>query len=185
MRNKIIATLLIASGLLAGQIAFAEEALEKEVLTATSERSVVEANVLAIDMAQRNILLALPDGQQLSYENVDKKITHFDKLKVNDKVSVSGSKSSAYVLQKGGAGIRKIVDAQGRDVTVDGAGVLKTQTVYNDIVAVDANAGLVKIKNIDGKLVTVPVANKTLLMKAAAGDQLLIINRVKLVIWAH
>ncbi|MFC7419477.1 hypothetical protein ACFQNF_06250 [Iodobacter arcticus] len=185
MRNKIFETLLIASGLMIGQVAFAEEISENEVLVGSSEKSTVQANVEEIDIAQRSILLALPDGQKLAFDHVDQKITHFDRLKLNDKVSVSGSKSSAIVLQKGGAGVRKIVDAQGRDVTIDGEGVLKTQTLYNDILNVDLNAGNVKIKNVSGKIETIPVENKALLMKAEAGDQLLIVNRVKLIIWAN
>ncbi|MEJ2795887.1 hypothetical protein WAE56_21000 [Iodobacter sp. LRB] len=166
-------------------MAFADEMAEKEILVGSSEQSTVQANVEKIDIAQRTVLLALPDGQKLSFDHIDPKITHFDRLKLNDKVIVSGSKSSAIVLQKGGAGMRKIIDAQGRDVTVDGAGILKTQTIYNDILGVDLNAGNVKIKNVEGRIVTVPVENKALLMKATAGDQLLIVNRVKLIVWAN
>ncbi|AZN36439.1 hypothetical protein [Iodobacter ciconiae] len=185
MCNKMLGALLIAFGVMAGQIAIAEETHEREILVSLSEKSTVQANVEEIDIAQRNILLALPNGQKLFFDHIDQKITHFDRLKVNDKVGVSSSQSSAIVLQKGGAGVRKIVDSQGRDITADGAGILKTQTFYNDILNVDLDAGNVTVKNVAGKIVTIPVENKALLMKAEAGDQLLIVSRVKLIIWGN
>ncbi|MDW5416405.1 MULTISPECIES: hypothetical protein [unclassified Iodobacter] len=184
MRNKLFSTLLITSGLLIGQAALADEIADNEVLVGVSEQSTLEAKVDAIDIPQRTIQLSLPDGQILMFEHVNPKITHFDQVKVNDKVGISASKSTALVLQKGGAGVRKIVEAQGKDITVDGAGILKTRTIYNDVLSVNLNAGNVKIKNLEGEIITVPVENKAVLMKASAGDQLLIVNREKLIVWA-
>ncbi|QBC45500.1 hypothetical protein [Iodobacter fluviatilis] len=184
MRNKLFSTLLITSGLLIGQAALAGEIADDEVLVGVSEQSVLEAKVDAIDIDQRTIQLSLPDGQVLKFEHVSPKITHFDQVKVNDKVGIASAKSTALVLQKGGAGIRRMVEAQGKDVTVDGAGILKTRTVYNDILSVNLNAGNISIKNLEGAVITIPVENKALLMKASAGDQLLIVNRAKLIVWA-
>jgi hypothetical protein len=50
--------------------------------------------------------------------------------------------------------------------------------------SVNLNTGNVRIKNLEGAVITIPVENKALLMKASAGDQLLIVNRAKLIVWA-
>jgi hypothetical protein len=185
MRNKILCSLMITAGVLFGQAALAQEPVDNEVLIGLAEKTMIEAKVVAIDIAKRSLILLTPDSEELEFVNIDSKITRFDTLKVNDKVTVSAAKSMAYILQKGGAGVRKVVDEQGGDMNADGAGIVKKQTIYNDILSVDLNAGNARVKNIAGKIITIPVGNKELLAKAAAGDQLLVRTRMKLVVWAN
>jgi hypothetical protein len=185
MHNKILCSLMITAGVLFGQAALAQSVADNEVLIGLVEKTMVETKVAAIDATKRSMVLLTPDGEELVFANINSQITRFDTLKINDKVTVNAAKSIAYILQKGGGGVRKVVDEQGGDMNADGAGIVKKQTVYNDILSVDLNAGNARVKNITGKIITIPVSNKELLAKAAAGDQLLVSTRIKLVVWAN
>ena len=74
-------------------------------------------------------------------------------------VNVAGSQAIVLVLQKGGAGVRSIVETSGRDVTANGVGTVITRTVRNDIVRVNLQKGEALVRNVPGEFITIPVAN--------------------------
>jgi hypothetical protein len=185
MRNTLVYSLLAAAGFLLTANVMAADAPEGEVLLTQAVRNTVQANVEYVDIINRDVKLQMPDGEIVEFKAVDPKVTNFDKLQLNDKVNVAGTEAVVIVLSKGTAGIRRIEVAEGRDVTADGIGVLKTRSTYNDIIAVDHEKNNVRVKNPDNQFITIPVANKELLNKAAVGDQLVVIARVTVSVWGN
>ncbi|QZA80906.1 hypothetical protein [Deefgea piscis] len=184
MRTKLLASILLTAGLLVGTASIAATG-QDELLVATSERKIDEARVVSVDLATRSVVLQMPSGQMLEFANINPKVTRLNTLKPNDTVTVTGAETMAFVLQKGTAGIRKVIDTNTQDLSVDGAGMTLTHTVYNDIVGVNVAAGTLRVKDFAGKIITVPVANKEWLTQAAAGDQLLVVTRASMMAFAN
>lgn len=182
MRKTLVCSLLAAAGLLANSAVFAAE---PEVVLSESVRNKVEATVEYIDIDNRDVKLLMPDGNLVTFEHVDPNVTNFDKLQLNDKVNVGGSESISIALSKGTAGVRKVEESEGRDVTADGVGVVKIRASYSDIVAVDTVKGAVQVKTPSNEIITIPVANKELLAKAAVGDQVVTTARASVVVWGN
>ena len=179
MRTKLLASILLTAGLLVGTVSIAATG-QDELLVATSERKIDEARVVSVDLATRSVVLQMPSGQMLEFANINPKVTRLNTLKPNDTATVTGAETMAFVLQKGTAGIRKVIDTNTQDLSVDGAGMTLTHTVYNDILGVNVAAGTLRVKDFAGKIITVPVANKEWLTQAAAGDQLLVVTRASM-----
>jgi hypothetical protein len=180
MRKSIVATLLATAGLLLNA---GVQAADEEIIVSESVRNRVEARVEAVDLVNRDLTIKMPDGEKIQFKSVDPKVTHFENVKVDDKVNVGGSETVAIVLSKGTAGVRRIVSSEGRDVTADGVGILRTRATYNDIIAVDAEKGIARVKNPEGKIIDVEVPNKALLAKASVGDQVIVYARATVLVW--
>lgn len=185
MRKNLLGSLLLAAGLMLGQVAHAEQmAAADEVIMSAAEFEKQQAVVMSVDLPTRTVILAMENGRALEFNNIDAKV-ELEKVKVGDLVNVAGSQAIVLMLQKGGAGVRSIVETSGRDVTANGVGTVITRTVRNDIVRVDLKKGEAVVRNVPGEFITISVPNKELLAKATDGDQLLIITRVKAVVWAQ
>ena len=184
MRKNLLGSMFLVAGLLLGQVAHAEQDAANQVIMSAAEFDKAQAVVVSVDMATRKVVLAMENGRELEFDNVDEKIA-LDQIKPGDIVNVAGSQAIILMLQKGGAGTRSIVDTSGRDVTANGVGTVFTRTVRNDIVSIDMKKSEAVVRNVPGEFITVPVANKELLAKAAAGDQLLIVTHIKAVIWGQ
>lgn len=185
MRKNLLGSLLLAAGLMLGQVAHAaEQAAADEVIMSAAEFEKEQARVVSVDLETRSVVLAMQNGRALEFNNIDTKVA-LDQVKPGDLVNVAGSQAIAIVLQKGGAGVRSVVETSGRDVTANGVGTVITRTVRNDIVRVDLKKGEALVRNVPGELITLSVPNKDLLARATDGDQLLIVTRVKAVVWGQ
>jgi hypothetical protein len=181
MRKSMMAMGLAAAGLLLqAQVWAAQE----QVIVSETVRNSVEAVVESVDLAQRDLTIRMPDGEKIEFTAVDLGVTHFDQVKINDKINVSGSEAIAIVLSKGTAGVRRVVVSEGRDVTADGVGVLRKRETYHDVIAIDYDKGLARVKNAEGQVVELEVPNKALLAQASVGDQLIVAARATLRVWA-
>ncbi|WP_027470006.1 hypothetical protein [Deefgea rivuli] len=185
MRKNLLGSLLLAAGLMLGQVAHAQEAATDEVIMSAAEFQKEQAAVVSIDLATRSVVLAMQNGRLLEFNQIDAGVTALNQLKVGDLVNVAGSQAIVLALQKGGAGVRSVVETSGRDVTANGVGTVITRTVRNDIVRVDLKKGEALVRNVPGEFITISVPNKELLARAADGDQLLVITRVKAVVWGQ
>jgi hypothetical protein len=185
MRKNLLGSMLLAAGLMLGQVAHAEQAAAAdEVIMSAAEFEKEQAVVVSVDLATRSVILAMQSGRALEFNNIDAKVA-LDQVKPGDLVNVAGSQAIVLMLQKGGAGVRSIVETSGRDVTANGVGTVITRTVRNDIVRVDLKKGEAVVRNVPGEFITISVPNKELLAKATDGDQLLIITRVKAIVWGQ
>jgi hypothetical protein len=182
MRKSIISALLLAAGLSLSAGSFAAD---EEIIISESVRNRVEARVEAVDLVNRDLTIKMPDGEIFEFKSIDPKVTHFEKVKINDKVNVGGSETVAIVISKGTAGVRRIVTSEGRDVTADGVGVLRSRATYNDIVGIDREKGIAQVKNPEGKVIEIAVPNKEVLGKAAVGDQVIVFARATVQVWGN
>ncbi|WP_373975150.1 hypothetical protein NT239_16180 [Chitinibacter sp. SCUT-21] len=163
----------------------AAQAAEPEVLVTQGVRNQVQAVVQSIDLVNRDMTVKMPDGEVIDFRAVDNRVTHFENVKVNDKINVAGSESVSIALSKGTAGLRRVITSEGKDVTADGVGVLKTRATYNDLVSVDREKKLAKVKSPDGVVIEVSVPNDEVLSKAATGDQVIVYSRATLTVWGN
>jgi hypothetical protein len=184
MRKNLLGSMFLVAGLLLGQAAHAEQAAANEVIMSAGEFEKEQAVVVSVDLATRSVVLAMQNGRALEFDGIDAKVA-LDQVKPGDIVNVAGSQAIALVLHKGGAGTRSIVETSGRDATANGVGTVITRTVRNDIVSIDMKKGEAVVRNVPGEFITISVPNKELLAKAAAGDQLLIVTRIKAVVWGQ
>ena len=185
MHKNLLGTLLLAAGLMLGQVAHAEDADSDEIIMSTAAFQKEQATVTSIDLASRSVIMQMQNGRSLEFNHIDTKVTALDQLKVGDLVNIAGSQEMVFALQKGGAGVRSVVETSGRDVTANGVGSVVTRTIHNDIVNVDLKKGEAVVRNVPGEFITISVPNKKLLAKAEDGDQLLIITRIKAVVWGE
>ncbi|QLI82759.1 hypothetical protein HZU75_15205 [Chitinibacter fontanus] len=181
MKNRtVISAVLLAAGIWLNGPAFAAE---EQVVVSETVRNRVEAIVESVDFANRDLIVKMPDGERVEFKSVDAGVTNFDQVKVNDKINVGGSESVAITLRKGTAGVRRVLISEGRDVTADGVGVVRKRETYNDIIAIDVENGLAKVKNPEGQIVEVQVPNKAILSQAAVGDQVIVSARATVIVW--
>ncbi|MBM5571968.1 MULTISPECIES: hypothetical protein [Deefgea] len=184
MHKNLLGSMFLVAGLLLGQVAHAEQAAADEVIMSVAEFEKEQAVVVSVDLATRSVVLAMQNGRTLEFDGIDAKVA-LDQVKPGDLVNVAGSQAIVLMLHKGGAGMRSIVETSGRDATANGVGTVITRTVRNDIVSVDLKKGEAVVRNVPGEFITIPVPNKDLLARASAGDQLLIVTRIKAVVWGQ
>jgi len=163
---KALVTSIIASGLLASGVAYAQ------TKTVTGETQTVNATVEAIDQTRREVTLKKDDG---TYEvlNVPKSVKRFDALKVGDTLSVRYYEN--IVLRVKPEGEADVNTASGGVVPAAGekpTGTMSAQrTITAKITAIDQALPSISFTGPNGWNYTTRVQDKDALAKVKVGDR--------------
>lgn len=129
--------------------------------------------VKEIDQATRIVVLEKPDGSIVRFR-AGKDVRNLDQVKVGDEVTVEYYESIAYEVKKPGSPTA--------DTTVEGSSAraaagekpggeeIQVITMTVTIVAIDATAGTVTLKDPSGALMTVKARDPKNLERVAVGD---------------
>ena len=158
---KALVTSIIASGLLASGVAYAQ------TKTVTGETQTVNATVEAIDQSRREVTLKKDDG---TYEvlNVPKSVKRFDALKVGDTLSVRYYEN--IVLRLKPEGEADVNTASGGVVPAAGAKSAQ-RTITAKITAIDQALPSISFTGPNGWNYTTRVQDKDALAKVKVGDR--------------
>jgi Cu/Ag efflux protein CusF len=133
------------------------------------------ATVEKVDAAARSVTLKMPQGDSRTFQ-VGPEVRNFEQIKVGDKLNVAYMESLTVELLKDGKAI------VGRTETVDakraapgakpGGGARREITAVADVVAVDAAAQKVSVKNRQGEIIDLRVRDPEQLKLVKKGDQI-------------
>ncbi|KAF0814351.1 hypothetical protein IGB42_01252 [Andreprevotia sp. IGB-42] len=188
MHKPFVISALLAAMLAAAPAIAADAAKAPDEVIAVADGAKISAKIESIDPATRVVTLVQPNGEILEAQ-IDKKVKNFDQLKVGDVVSVKVNQAVAVALLKGQAGIRKSVEGEG--TTKAGAGEspsttkVQTETITADVLGVDKQKGLLKVKGPKNRIVTTKVKNKALLKDVEVGDQIQVSYRRAVAVWVE
>jgi Cu/Ag efflux protein CusF len=163
---KALVTSIIASGLLAGGVAYAQ------TKTITGETQTVNATVEAIDQSRRELTLKKDDG---TYEvlSVPESVKRFDAVKVGDSLSVRYYENVVFRLKPEGE--PDVNTASGGVVPAAGEkpkGTMSGQrTITAKITAIDMNVPSISFTGPNGWNYTTRVQDKDALAKVKVGDR--------------
>jgi hypothetical protein len=163
---KALVTSIIASGLLAGGVAYAQ------TKTITGETQTVNATVEAIDQSRRELTLKKDDG---TYEvlSVPESVKRFDAVKVGDSLSVRYYENVVFRLKPEGE--PDVNTASGGVVPAAGEkpkGTMSGQrTITAKITAIDMNVPSISFTGPNGWNYTTRVHDKDALAKVKVGDR--------------
>jgi len=163
---KALVTSIIASGLLAGGVAYAQ------TKTITGETQTVNATVEAIDSSRREVTLKKDDG---TYEvlSVPASVKRFDAVKVGDSLSVRYYENVVFRLKPEGE--PDVNTASGGVVPAAGEkpkGTMSGQrTITAKITAIDMNVPSISFTGPNGWNYTTRVHDKEALAKVKVGDR--------------
>ncbi len=163
---KALVTSIIASGLLASGVAYAQ------TKTVTGETQTVNATVEAIDQSRREVTLKKEDG---TYEvlNVPKSVKRFDALKVGDTLSVRYYENIVFRVKPEGE--PDVNTASGGVVPAAGEkpkGTMSGQrTITAKITAIDQAVPSIAFTGPNGWNYSTRVEDKAALAKVKVGDR--------------
>jgi hypothetical protein len=133
----------------------------------------MNATVEKIDLATRRVRLRDATGRGVEMKVPDH-VQNLDQVKVGDEVVVSYFESVAYEVKKPGTATPGVsMDATLRrsdSNDLPGATATQTRTVTVVIEAIDMDRPSVTLRGTDGKLVTVPVKDRSKLERCSVGE---------------
>ena len=163
------ATLLLATGALAGETAKPAAPVKGEAVLGTAE---VTATVTKIDQKTREVSVKTEDGEEFSFV-ADPAVKNLPQVKVGDKITALYAEALAYEVKKG-AGTASLEANVGGAAAKEGekpAGVIGRQIKATvTVTAIDPNAPSITFKGPRGNTRTVKVRDPKKLEGVAVGD---------------
>ena len=133
------------------------------------------ATVEAVDPAKRAVTLKMPKGDSRTII-AGEEVRNFDQIKVGDKLNVAYVEALTIELKKDGKAIVGRTESAAIDRAPLGqkpGGVARREvTAVADVVAVDAKAKKVSVKNDRGEVIDLPVRDPEQLKLVKKGDQI-------------
>jgi Cu/Ag efflux protein CusF len=177
--NKLVATLLVSAGLIAGSAIAADAPkaapAEKTVPAVILGGAVkAEAEVIAVDAAARKVTLKGEDGTIQEFK-FGKEARNLPQVKVGDRVVAEYDQILAMRLKKG-SGLRVTEEREGgaRSAAGEkpGAVMVKETHFIADVINVDAKKSVITIRGAKGRIVDLKVKDKAVLKEIKVGDQI-------------
>jgi Cu/Ag efflux protein CusF len=144
-----------------------------------------DATVESVDPATRTVGLKLNDGTKRSFVAGDE-VRNFDQIKVGDKLKVRYAEAMTLELKKDGKAVVGRTETGSLQRAAPGqkpGGVAEREvTGVGDVVAVDAAAKKVSVKNAKGEIIDLPVQDPEQLKLVKKGDQVQVTYRQALAI---
>lgn len=177
--NKLVATLLVSAGLIAGpaiaadapKAAPAEKTVPAVILGGAVK---AEAEVIAVDAAARKVTLKGEDGTIQEFK-FGKEARNLPQVKVGDRVVAEYDQILAMRLKKG-SGLRVTEEREGgaRSAAGEkpGAVMVKETHFIADVINVDAKKSVITIRGAKGRIVDLKVKDKAVLKEIKVGDQI-------------
>jgi len=132
------------------------------------------ATVEAVDAGSRSVTLKMPKGDSRTFV-VGSEVRNFDQIKVGDKLNVAYMESLTVELMKDGKAIVGRTESMDMERSAPGkkpgGGARREITAVADVVAVDAAAQKVSVKNRQGEIIDLRVRDPEQLKLVKKGDQ--------------
>jgi Cu/Ag efflux protein CusF len=133
------------------------------------------ATVETIDQATRMVTLKMPNGEVHGFV-AGEEVRNLDKIKVGDKINVGYLEALTVELKKDGKAVVGRTDTMKVDRAAKGeapgGGARREITAVADVVAVDAAAKKVSVKNGKGEIIDLNIADPEQLKLIKKGDQI-------------
>ncbi|GLS04107.1 hypothetical protein GCM10007860_12530 [Chitiniphilus shinanonensis] len=181
MKRILLATLLAAG--LAAPLWAADDPI---FLFEKSEK--VRVQIVSVDHDRRVLTVRQPDGETAEFA-VSPAVRNFDQLKEGDIAAVVLDRALAFDVVKGGNAPAQIKTEEGVGRNAEGekpgATWETTKTITADVLAVNKDKGLVKLRGPKGRVLEMQVRDAARLNDIAIGDQVQVRYKQALAMWVE